>query len=171
EVGGLQERALLGELLDRVAAVEEHARVAVDVGDAAGARGRVREGGVVGDEPQRAEIGGTDRAVLDRDLVPPPGAVVGDGERVLRHGHLPWRGIPTPRPASSALLACSSAAACYQGACRRAPGSRCSSRSSARPPRSPYSSKCWSRGASGGSGRSSSAAITRSARASSDARW
>src|SRR5436309_6842885 len=94
EVGGLQERALLGELLDRVAAVEEHARVAVDVGDAAGARGGVREGGVVGDEPQRAQVGGTDRAVLDRDLVPPPGAVVGDGERLLRHGHLPWRGSP-----------------------------------------------------------------------------
>src|SRR5207249_11807343 len=42
QVGGLEEAALLGQLLDRVAAVAEDAALAVDVADLALASGRVR---------------------------------------------------------------------------------------------------------------------------------
>ena len=49
QVGDLQEAGVLGELLDRVAAVAQDARVAVDVGDGRrGGRG-VHEAGVKGD--------------------------------------------------------------------------------------------------------------------------
>ena len=43
QVCGLEEIALFRQLLDRVSAVEQHALVAVDVGDLAAAGGRVLE--------------------------------------------------------------------------------------------------------------------------------
>src|SRR6185437_8518054 len=49
QVGRLDEGGLLGELLDRVAAVAQDARVTVDVGDGGLARGRVDEADVEGD--------------------------------------------------------------------------------------------------------------------------
>ena len=83
QVGGLEEAGGLGELVDRVAAVAEDARVAVDVGDRAPAGGGVQEGRVVRDD--RRKLGRADRAVDDRqgDLL--AGAVVDDGERLFRH--------------------------------------------------------------------------------------
>src|SRR5205807_10670706 len=93
QVRGLEEGALLGELLDGIAAVAQDALVAVDVAHRAPARRRVEEPRVVGEEPRvvdyrldLAEIDGPDGPVLDRDLVLLPGAVVGDRERVLGHG-------------------------------------------------------------------------------------
>ena len=53
QVGDLDEVGLLGELLDRVAAVEQHALIAVDVGDAALAG---RGGAVAGIEGEDAEL-------------------------------------------------------------------------------------------------------------------
>ena len=55
EIAGFQEVALFGELLDRVAAVFQNARVAVDIGDlglAAAGRG---EAGIVGEHGESAE--------------------------------------------------------------------------------------------------------------------
>ena len=52
QVGDLEVGRLLGELLDRVAAVLEDALVAVDVGDRRAARRGVRERRVVGHEAE-----------------------------------------------------------------------------------------------------------------------
>ena len=52
QVGDLEEARLLGDLLDRVAAVAEDPRVAVDVGDRAPARGGVQERRIVREQPR-----------------------------------------------------------------------------------------------------------------------
>ena len=100
QVRRLEERALLGELLDRVAAVLQDSLVAVDERDRAAARRRVHEGGVVRHQPEivvgrldLAEIGSPDCSVLNGELVALTGAVVDHGERVLRHYGCPgcWR--------------------------------------------------------------------------------
>ena len=52
QVGDLEVGRVLAQLLDRVAAVLEDARVAVDVGDRAAARRRVHERRVVGHQPE-----------------------------------------------------------------------------------------------------------------------
>jgi hypothetical protein len=66
QVGDFEERALLGELVDGIAAVEQDALVAVDVGDlglAAGGRG---EAGVVGElAGLGVELGDVDHARAD----------------------------------------------------------------------------------------------------------
>src|SRR5439155_575970 len=62
QVGGLEEAALLGQLLDRVAAVAEDAALAVDVADLALAGGRVEERGVVADDLEPPELDGPDGA-------------------------------------------------------------------------------------------------------------
>src|SRR5205807_4901044 len=88
QVRRLQERASLGELLDRVAAVTQDALVAVDEADGAAARRRVQEARIVRLEAlipvaqlDLPEIHGPDRPALDRELVLFAGAVVGDRER------------------------------------------------------------------------------------------
>ena len=89
QVGDLEVRRVLGELLDRVAAVLEDAVRAVEVRDRRAARRRVHERGVVRHEPEvvlgdadRAEVQRAHGAVGDRDLVGAPGAVVGDAQRL-----------------------------------------------------------------------------------------
>ena len=74
QVGDLEERAVLGQLLDRVAAMQQDALVAVDVGDlGAAARGR-GEAGIVGEHPGLAiELADVDdvraeRALEDREV-------------------------------------------------------------------------------------------------------
>ena len=52
QVRGLEKVAVLGQLLDRIAAVEQDALVAVDEGDPAPARGGVHERRVVGHHPE-----------------------------------------------------------------------------------------------------------------------
>ncbi len=89
QIRHLEERPVLGQLLDRVAPVAQDALVAVDEGDAAPARRRVLERRVVG---HQAEVGlggldlpqvhGADGAVLDGDLVLLARAVVGDCQGV-----------------------------------------------------------------------------------------
>ena len=76
QVGDLEVGRLLGELLDRVAAVLEDALVAVDVRDRRAARRGVRERRVVGHQAEvvlvdlhLAEVHRADGAVRDRDLV------------------------------------------------------------------------------------------------------
>ena len=76
---------MLGELLDRVAAVAQDAGVAVDVRDPAAGRGGVEERRVVRHQPELAEVGGVDRAVRDRDLDLVSGAVVPDAQRLVGH--------------------------------------------------------------------------------------
>ena len=96
EVGDLEVGRLLRQLLDRVAAVLQHAVVAVEVGDGRATRRRVHERRVVRHQAEvvvgdldLAQRGGADRAVLDRDLVRLARPVVRDGQRVgsrsLRH--------------------------------------------------------------------------------------
>jgi hypothetical protein len=95
--GHLQEADPFGQLLDRVAAVAQDPLVAVDVGDGAAAAGRVHERRVVGEQPEVvvgdldvAQGHGRDGPLLDRDLVGPPGPVVGHAKRVLvGHGDPP----------------------------------------------------------------------------------
>ena len=74
EIAGLEEIAVLGELLDRVAAIEQHAVVAVDIGDfrfGARRRGEARiEGEHAGLAIELADIHhrGPDRSRLDRQV-------------------------------------------------------------------------------------------------------
>ena len=93
QVGDLEVGRVLAELRDRVAAVFEDAGVAVDEGDRRAAGGGVGEGRVVGQHPEfvgvdldLAQVHRPHGAVLDRQLVGLPGAVVGDGEAVRRPG-------------------------------------------------------------------------------------
>ena len=93
QVGDLEEARLLRELLDRVAAVLEDALLAVDEGHRALARGGVDETGVVGRQARGVvvqadltEVGGLDRAVVDRDLVVLAGPVVPDCQGVVVTG-------------------------------------------------------------------------------------
>ena len=51
EIAGFQEVAVLGQLLDRIAAVEQDAFVAVDVGDLQLAARRRGEAGIIGEHP------------------------------------------------------------------------------------------------------------------------
>ncbi len=51
EMAGLEEVAMLGQLLDRVAAIEQHALVTIDIGDLRLAARRRGEAGVVGEHP------------------------------------------------------------------------------------------------------------------------
>ena len=95
----LEERRLLGQLLDRVTPVFEDPLVAVDERDRRLARRRVRERRVVGHEAEvvlvgldLAQVEGANRPVLDGQLVRLAGAVVGDRERAFSgHDFLPSR--------------------------------------------------------------------------------
>ena len=105
EVRDLEVGGVLGEVLDRVAAVLKDPGLAVDVRDLASAGRRVRERRVVGHEAEvvlidldLAEVHRLHRAVCDLDLVGLARAVVGDAERVL------GRGYPTAVPARLGLL-------------------------------------------------------------------
>ena len=100
QVTGFEEVAVFGQLLDRVAAVEQDAFIAVDVGDlglAACGRG---EAGVVGEHPALAvELGdvhhvGADGALVDREVP----ILVTDGNRAGWFGGGPfWRPWSSPR--------------------------------------------------------------------------
>ena len=68
EVAGFQEAAVLGEFVDRIAAMEKDALVAVDKGNVGFARRRRREARVVGEDSGLAEKGG------DIDDIRPDGA-------------------------------------------------------------------------------------------------
>ena len=102
QVRDLEERGVLGQLLDGVAAVLEDALVAVDVGDGAAGRRGVGEAGVVDRQAgivlglaDLAEVAGTDGAVGDGELVLLARAVVANCQRVvLGHDGSPvtWRG-------------------------------------------------------------------------------
>ena len=90
QVGDLEVGRLLGELLDRVAAVLEDAGLAVEEGDLRATRRGVHVRRVVGHQPEvvvgdldLAEVGRAHRAVGDLDLVAATGAVVGDGQRAV----------------------------------------------------------------------------------------
>jgi len=82
EIAGLQEVALLGELLDRVAAVFQDAGVAVDIGDLGLAAAGGGEAGVIGEHPglgvELADVDdvGAHRAAQDRKIK----VLVADGE-------------------------------------------------------------------------------------------
>ncbi|MEY9764454.1 hypothetical protein ABH988_005239 [Bradyrhizobium ottawaense] len=75
EIAGLEEVAVLGELLDRVAAVFQHARVAVDIGDLRLAARGGGEAGIVGEQAglavELADIDDIrpDAAAVDREIV------------------------------------------------------------------------------------------------------
>ena len=68
QVGDLHEGALLRQLLDRVAAVQQHPGIAIDVGDLAFGRGGHAEAGIEGEDarflvdPGDVERGRPDRA-------------------------------------------------------------------------------------------------------------
>ena len=51
EIAGFEKIALLGELFDRIAAIEQNALVAVDIGDLRLAARRRGEAGIVGEHP------------------------------------------------------------------------------------------------------------------------
>ena len=67
QIAGLDEVAMLGELLDRIAAIEQNAFIAVDVGDLRFARRRRGEAGIVGEDLGVAiEMGDVDDVGADR---------------------------------------------------------------------------------------------------------
>src|SRR6185503_18813034 len=85
QVAGLEEVALFGELLDRVAAVFQDAGVAVDIGDLRLAAAGGGEAGVIGEHPGLGvELGDVDDirphgAAEDREIV----GLVTYGERCI----------------------------------------------------------------------------------------
>ena len=92
QVGRFEVGAVLGQLLDGIAAVAQDALVAVDVGDLALAQRGVVERRIVAHHPEvvrfhfdLAQIERADRVVGDRHFVGLARAVVGDGERVPAH--------------------------------------------------------------------------------------
>jgi hypothetical protein len=106
QVGDLEVRGLLGELLDGIAAVLEDPGVAVDVRDRRATRRGVRVRRVVGHHAEvvvvdldLAEVHGTDGPVRDLDLVRLARPVVGDGQRV---GALLGYAVAAGRPGLSA---------------------------------------------------------------------
>ena len=89
QIRRLEEVALLRELFNRVAAIEQDSLVAVDVGDGAAAVRGVHERRVIRHQAEvvgflfdLAEVHRPDGAVLDRQLVLLPRAVISDRERV-----------------------------------------------------------------------------------------
>ena len=89
EVRGLEEVAVLGQLLDRISTIQEHALVAVDEGDPASTGGRIHERRVIGHHPEfiggdldLAQIHGPNGAVLNGDRVLFARAVIGNRQRV-----------------------------------------------------------------------------------------
>ncbi len=89
QVGGLEIRAFLRELFDRISAIAQNSLVAVDVSDLAGARRRVCERRIVAHHAEigfvhfdLAQIDRANRVVLDGNFVLAAGAIVGNGQRV-----------------------------------------------------------------------------------------
>ncbi|CAB4757798.1 unannotated protein [freshwater metagenome] len=71
QVRGLEERGLLGQLFDRIAAVAQDARVTVDIGDRRGAGRRIEEAMIEGDPARLLQQGPDVQAALTdggRDL-------------------------------------------------------------------------------------------------------
>ena len=99
QVGDLEERAVLGQILDRVAAMQQDALVAVDEGDLRAAAGGRGEAGVVGEHPGLAvELADVDdvraeRALEHREI---DVSAVADGEgrslgrRLVGHAFPSW---------------------------------------------------------------------------------
>src|SRR5262249_40692587 len=94
QVGDLEKARALAELLDRVAAVFEDSRLAVDEGDRRAAGGGVGECRVVGQHPEfglvdfdLAEVHRPHGPVADRQLICPPRPVVGDRQRLGAGGN------------------------------------------------------------------------------------
>ena len=105
EIAGLEEVAMLGELLDRVAAIEQDALVAVDIGDLRLAGGGRGEAGIVGEHPglgvelRDVDDARADRPVLHRELEL---LVVDDeGARSAIHGMLAFRHVACAQPSIS----------------------------------------------------------------------
>ena len=70
EVAGLQEVAVLGELLDGISAIEQNALVAVDIGNGRLTAGGRREAGIIGEDIGVAvETGNVDHRWADRAMV------------------------------------------------------------------------------------------------------
>jgi len=88
QVGDLEEGALFGELLDRVAAVAEDAIFPVEFGDGALCSAGGGEARIVEPDPREdlAPFGGVDPAVVNRDLERLTGAVVGDCDALGHDG-------------------------------------------------------------------------------------
>ena len=96
QVGNLEIGRVLGQLLDWVAPVLEHAQVTVEIGDRAAARSGVHKRRVVGEQAEillvgldLAQIERADRAIHDRDLVALAGPVVGH-RQCLAAGRCCW---------------------------------------------------------------------------------
>ena len=92
QIGGFEIGAVLGQLLDGIAAVAQDALVAVDERDLALAQRRVVERRVVAHHPEivglhldLAQIDGADRVVRDGHFVGLARAIIGNGKRVPAH--------------------------------------------------------------------------------------
>ena len=86
EIGDFEEGGALGQLLDGIAAISQDALVAVNECDAAPARGRVLESGIIAQQAKviladldPPQIHGPNGAVFDWRLIFRPGAIVDDG--------------------------------------------------------------------------------------------
>ena len=92
QIAGLDEVAMFGELLDRIAAIEQNAFVAIDIGDLRFAGRRRGEARIVGEDLAVAvELGDVDdigpkRPMLDREVQGL--AFDGQSRRCCRVGHV-----------------------------------------------------------------------------------
>ena len=134
EVGDLEVRRVLGELLDGIAAVAQDAGVAVEVGDLRLARRRRQVGRVVHEQGrvELAERRAGEHAVGDRDRHGLAGAVVGDrdgvGHRVPFVAHGTARDLKLVRmraPVFQGVLNTARCRACVARAASRLSASRC----------------------------------------------
>ncbi len=94
--GRLEIRAFLGQLLDGISAVSQDAFVAVNVRDLALAQGRIAEGRVIAHHSEvirlyfnLAKVDRVDRVIGNWKFIGLSRPVIGNGDRVPRHGGSP----------------------------------------------------------------------------------
>ena len=104
QIGHLEKRGLLRQLLDWVTTVSQDALVTVDERDRAATGRGVHEGRIVGHHPEvivgdldLPQVGSLDGAFGDRQLVALAGSVIGDGNAVLGQAVLGGMGLQRSR--------------------------------------------------------------------------
>src|SRR5919107_4057707 len=88
QVSSFQVSALLRQLFNRIAAIAQNTLIAINIGDLALAGRGIHKTRIVADQPiivgnfYLKQIGGLDRAILNRDIVFLPGSIIDDRQSV-----------------------------------------------------------------------------------------
>src|SRR5688572_14356046 len=88
QVSSFEVSALLGQLFDRIAPITQNTLVTIDIGDLALARCGVHKTRIIADQSiifgnfNLKQIGGLDRAILNRDIIFFAGSIIDDRQSV-----------------------------------------------------------------------------------------